>query len=228
MKIGMRTPSLKRSIKARTTGRVKRSIKRSLIPGYGKKGMGWIKNPKKAAYNMIYNKTTFSIWDLFKTDNSDSRSTEMKDIKSIRIIIIGAIILIALLAIISGGKKSNNTEINKSVTDKILTSESISNEISELQASEFSSESDKQIIEENTELTIDITTSNESITKASAFAAPTTQTKRVYIINKSTMKFHKPSCRGVKEMKSENKQEINGTRQELIDRGYSPCGICHP
>lgn len=66
MKFGLRTPSLKRSIKARTTGRVKRSVKKAIIPGYGKKGMGWLKNPKKAAYNKIYKKTTFSIWDLFK------------------------------------------------------------------------------------------------------------------------------------------------------------------
>ena len=66
MKFGMRTPSLTRSFKARTTGRAKRAIKRALIPGYGKKGMGWIKNPKKAAYNKIYNKTTFSFWDIFK------------------------------------------------------------------------------------------------------------------------------------------------------------------
>lgn len=66
MKFGLRTPSLKKSIRARTTGRAKRAVKRALIPGYGKKGMGWIANPKKAAYNKIYNKTTFSIWDLFK------------------------------------------------------------------------------------------------------------------------------------------------------------------
>lgn len=66
MKFGLRTPSLKRSISARTKGRATRTIKKALIPGYGKKGMGWIKNPKKAAYNKIYNKTTFSIWDLFK------------------------------------------------------------------------------------------------------------------------------------------------------------------
>ncbi len=66
MKFGLRTPSLKKSIRARTTGRAKRAVKRALIPGYGKKGMGWITNPKKAAYNKIYNKTTFSIWDLFK------------------------------------------------------------------------------------------------------------------------------------------------------------------
>lgn len=66
MKFGMRTPSLKRAISARTTGQLKRSIKRAIIPGYGKKGIGWIKNPKKAIYNKVYHKTTFSIFDLFK------------------------------------------------------------------------------------------------------------------------------------------------------------------
>ena len=66
MKFGLRTPSLKRSLKARTTGRAKRAVKNALIPGYGKKGMGWVKNPKKAAYNKVYNKTSFSLWDIFK------------------------------------------------------------------------------------------------------------------------------------------------------------------
>ena len=66
MKFGLRTPSLKKSISARTTGRVKRTVKKTLVPGYGKKGMGWIRNPKRAAYNKVYNKTSFSIWDLFK------------------------------------------------------------------------------------------------------------------------------------------------------------------
>lgn len=49
MKFGIRTPSLKRSISARATGRAKRSIKKALISGYGKKGRGWITNPNKAA-----------------------------------------------------------------------------------------------------------------------------------------------------------------------------------
>lgn len=66
MKFGMRTPSLKRSIKARTTGKLKKQVKSAIIPGYGKKGMGWIKDPKKAMYNKVYNKTSFSLWDLFK------------------------------------------------------------------------------------------------------------------------------------------------------------------
>lgn len=66
MKFGMRTPSIKKSIKARTTGKVKRAVKKAVIPGYGKKGTGWIKNPKKAAYNKVYNKTSFGLKDLFK------------------------------------------------------------------------------------------------------------------------------------------------------------------
>nr|DAT26100.1 MAG TPA: hypothetical protein [Caudoviricetes sp.] len=66
MKLGIRKPSLKRSISARTTGRLKRSIKKALIPGYGKKGIGILKDPKKALYNKIYSKLTFSIFDLFK------------------------------------------------------------------------------------------------------------------------------------------------------------------
>ena len=66
MKFGMRKPSLKRSIKARTTGKAKRAVRKTAIPGYGKRGMGWIKNPKKAAYNKVYKKTSFSLFDLFK------------------------------------------------------------------------------------------------------------------------------------------------------------------
>ena len=63
----MRKPSLTRSLKARTTSKWKRQAKKALIPGYGKKGMGWIKNPKKAMYNKIYHKTTFGLSDLFKS-----------------------------------------------------------------------------------------------------------------------------------------------------------------
>jgi hypothetical protein len=65
MKIGFRTPSLKRSLKARTTGRMKRSIKKSINPLYGKKGMGLLK-PKRAIRNKIYKKTTFGLSDIFK------------------------------------------------------------------------------------------------------------------------------------------------------------------
>ena len=66
MKIGFRTPSLKKSLKARTTSKYKRQLKSAIDPTYGKKGVGWFKNPKKAFYNNIYNKTTKSIFDIFK------------------------------------------------------------------------------------------------------------------------------------------------------------------
>lgn len=65
MKFGVRKPSFKKMIKARTTGKAKRALKRAIIPGYGKKGMG-VLHPKKALYNKVYKKTTFSIFDVFK------------------------------------------------------------------------------------------------------------------------------------------------------------------
>ena len=65
MKYGFRKPSLKRSIKARTTGKLKRKVKSSLNPLYGKKGMGILK-PKKTLYNKVYKKTSFNIFKLFK------------------------------------------------------------------------------------------------------------------------------------------------------------------
>lgn len=66
MKLGIRTPSLKKSIKARTTSKLKKKVKSTINPLYGKKGMGWVNNPKKAMYNKVYNKTSFSLWDLIK------------------------------------------------------------------------------------------------------------------------------------------------------------------
>lgn len=66
MKYGMRKPSIKKSISARTRGRATRAVKRALIPGYGKKGMGLL-HPKKALYNKVYRKTTFGLGDILKS-----------------------------------------------------------------------------------------------------------------------------------------------------------------
>ena len=55
MKFGIRIPSIKKRIAARTS--VKRYIRHSLglkAP----RGWGWLTNPKKAAYNRVYNRTT--------------------------------------------------------------------------------------------------------------------------------------------------------------------------
>ena len=58
MKYGVRKPSISKSIGARTSGRVTRSINRSVNPYYGKKGMGRVNNPRRAGYNKVYNKTS--------------------------------------------------------------------------------------------------------------------------------------------------------------------------
>lgn len=71
MKFGVRTPSIKKSIKARTTGRAKRAVKRSINPIYGKKGTGFINNPKKAVYNKVYNKTSIDLLKPIKKSYSN-------------------------------------------------------------------------------------------------------------------------------------------------------------
>jgi hypothetical protein len=63
MKVGIRTPSPSKSFAART------SWKRRLRHQAGLKaprGYGWLTDPKRAAYNRIYNRTTFSFWGLLK------------------------------------------------------------------------------------------------------------------------------------------------------------------
>jgi len=63
MKFGLRTPSIKKMVSSRL------SVKRNLVHRCGlkmPKGTGILRNPKKAVYNKVYNKTSFSIFDLLK------------------------------------------------------------------------------------------------------------------------------------------------------------------
>ncbi|MFM8635516.1 MAG: hypothetical protein ACKOEX_12015 [Planctomycetia bacterium] len=55
VKFGFRVPSLRKRISARTS--LKRYVRNSLglkAP----RGWGWVTNPKRAAYNRVYNRTT--------------------------------------------------------------------------------------------------------------------------------------------------------------------------
>ena len=55
MKFGFRIPSLTKRFAARTS--VKRILRHNL--GFkAPRGLGWLTNPKKAAYNRVYNRTT--------------------------------------------------------------------------------------------------------------------------------------------------------------------------
>lgn len=81
MKFGFRTPNIQKSIKARTTGRIKRSAKKAINPLYGKKGIGFISNPKKAVYNKVYNKTSFGLSSLLGLFSSNKKSKHAKHSK---------------------------------------------------------------------------------------------------------------------------------------------------
>ena len=49
-----------------------------------------------------------------------------------------------------------------------------------------------------------------------------------YILNIKSLKFHMPNCSGAENIKENNKRLYHGNRQDLIDKGYSPCKICNP
>lgn len=63
MKWGLRKPSLRRMISARTSPA--RFVRHSL--GFkAPRGFGWLTNPRRALYNRIYSRTTFSFADLLR------------------------------------------------------------------------------------------------------------------------------------------------------------------
>ena len=51
---------------------------------------------------------------------------------------------------------------------------------------------------------------------------------RAYVINTNTKRFHLPDCHSVQEMKPKNRLDYTGTREELIEQKYKPCGECNP
>ena len=49
-----------------------------------------------------------------------------------------------------------------------------------------------------------------------------------YILNTSSKKFHLPECSGAASISESNREEFQGTREELVRQGYEPCGKCRP
>lgn len=69
-------------------------------------------------------------------------------------------------------------------------------------------------------------------TESAVSSADTSTTETVqtheYVLNTNTMKFHYSDCHSVKQMNDKNRQDVEATRDELIARGYEPCGNCNP
>lgn len=52
--------------------------------------------------------------------------------------------------------------------------------------------------------------------------------EKTWILNTSSKKFHDPDCSNAANISDKNREKITCTRDELIYRGYEPCGICKP
>lgn len=53
-------------------------------------------------------------------------------------------------------------------------------------------------------------------------------TVSTYVLNTNSMKFHKPDCSAVAQMSDANRKDYTGSRDDLIEQGYTPCGYCKP
>ena len=93
MKVGLRIPSPTKSIKARTTGRIKRATKSSYNPIYGKDGVGYLKDPERAIKNKVYHKVTVD-----SLDNVKKKAVKSSHSK----ILVLPMLIFYFLAIISG------------------------------------------------------------------------------------------------------------------------------
>ena len=67
--------------------------------------------------------------------------------------------------------------------------------------------------------------------RAAATAAPTpaaTSAPQDYVLNKNTKRFHYPDCASAAEILGKNREDVFASRDELIARGFKPCGNCNP
>jgi len=70
--------------------------------------------------------------------------------------------------------------------------------------------------------------SQVSATENDTDGEPIVKLEPTYILNISSKKFHIPTCDSVAKTKEKNRKEFFGTRDELLNKGYSPCGSCNP
>ena len=49
-----------------------------------------------------------------------------------------------------------------------------------------------------------------------------------YVVNTNSRKFHYPSCSSVGDMKEKNRKDSTKNREELVEKGFTPCKKCNP
>lgn len=119
-------------------------------------------------------------------------------------------------------KADNNTE--ETTDEKDNNNEKTENNVEEIEKSiEVAEKSTEDIETSNT----DKEQSTDVVEKSNA-EAESNNVEITYIGNANTMKFHRPSCASVDQMKPKNKVEFTCTREEIISQGYVPCKNCKP
>lgn len=75
-------------------------------------------------------------------------------------------------------------------------------------------------------VTIDYAT-GESWLEGTASAGTTTESVE-YVVNTDSGKFHLSTCASAQTLSADNKLVYTGSREDLVDQGYTPCGRCKP
>ena len=74
------------------------------------------------------------------------------------------------------------------------------------------------------------TSDKEQTPSPQATPEPTTEPTQSYecdyILNTNTKVFHYPDCDSVSQMKEKNKEYFTGTKEEVMNMGYTPCHNC--
>ena len=49
-----------------------------------------------------------------------------------------------------------------------------------------------------------------------------------YIVNTNSLVFHRADCKIGEKVSGKNRMSFTGTRDEAVEKGYKPCGVCKP
>ena len=81
---------------------------------------------------------------------------------------------------------------------------------------------------ETPEVTVQRETPSASWTSEYGYILPVEKNEARYVLNTNTGKFHYPGCGSVDDMQEKNKSYTNWNRDDIIGKGYKPCGRCKP
>lgn len=77
-------------------------------------------------------------------------------------------------------------------------------------------------------VTIDYATGKSTLAGETATADTGAMDDSTYILNVSSKKFHAAACQQGQTIKAENKETYTGSRDALLQEGYTPAGCCEP